>query len=66
MVEALGEPFELGGCTVSVTASVGVSFYPQDALSATDLLSEADEAMYRAKAGGKNGYCEGAGLARCQ
>ena len=62
VVEALGEPFELGGCTANVTASVGVSFYPQNALSATELLSQADEAMYRAKAGGKNGYREGAGL----
>ena len=66
VVEALGEPFVLGRCTASVTASVGVSFYPQDALSATELLSQADQAMYRAKAAGKNGYCEGAGLARCQ
>ncbi len=66
VVEALREPFVTAGNTLSVTASVGVSFYPRDGLSATDLLSQADRAMYRAKAGGKNGYREGAGLERCR
>jgi len=53
LIQALGDPFLLDGREVRVTASLGV------ALSATDtgaevLLSNADLAMYHAKAGGKN------------
>ncbi len=58
VVTALAVPFELSGGVASVTASVGVSLYPQDGTSAEGLLLRADRAMYRVKAGGKNGYCE--------
>ena len=40
-----------------LTASLGVSFYPQaDAVDADQLLRQADQAMYAAKQGGKNRY----------
>lgn len=38
----------------SVSASIGASLYPQHADDAPSLLRLADEAMYRAKAEGKN------------
>lgn len=38
----------------SITVSVGASCYPDDGLTARELLSRADDALYRAKAWGKN------------
>ena len=49
----LGEPFDLRGRSLYVTASIGVSLYPDDATDAEGLLQHADAAMYRAKAGGR-------------
>jgi diguanylate cyclase (GGDEF)-like protein/PAS domain S-box-containing protein len=52
---ALQRPFSLGEHEVVVTASVGVSLYPQDGRDCETLLKHADAAMYRAKAlGGSN------------
>ncbi len=40
-----------------ITASVGIARYPDDSLSADDLLMKSDIAMYKAKEDGKNRYC---------
>jgi diguanylate cyclase (GGDEF)-like protein/PAS domain S-box-containing protein len=40
-----------------LSVSVGIVLYPTDADNAEDLLRRADNAMYRAKQGGKNTYC---------
>lgn len=40
-----------------ITISVGIAKYPEDSLSAEDLLMKADIAMYQAKKDGKNRYC---------
>ncbi|HEV2271149.1 MAG TPA: EAL domain-containing protein [Steroidobacteraceae bacterium] len=53
LIESLGTPFSLDGREVRVTASVGVAFSAQDT-TAKALLSNADLAMYHAKAAGKN------------
>ena len=47
-------PFSIEGNTITLEMSAGISFYPQDALDAKDLIDKADEAMYRAKKSGKN------------
>jgi diguanylate cyclase (GGDEF)-like protein len=58
LLEALKQPFTLGGpegaTTLTVTASVGIA--TGDRASAGDLLRDADIAMYRAKWDGKNRY----------
>ena len=54
LVNELAEPFLLAGQHVSVTASIGVSTYPEDSIDAASLLRHADTAMYRAKAKGRN------------
>jgi len=51
---ALEEPFALGDASIRVTASVGVAFYPDDAVEARELLQNADQALFRAKANGRN------------
>jgi diguanylate cyclase (GGDEF)-like protein len=56
VVAALREPLVAEGLTLEVRASVGVSTFPRDAVSAEDLLRHADAAMYTAKGGGKDGY----------
>jgi diguanylate cyclase (GGDEF)-like protein/PAS domain S-box-containing protein len=53
LIESLGAPFSLDGREVRVTASVGVAFSAADT-TAKALLSNADLAMYHAKAAGKN------------
>lgn len=46
------------GSELHITASIGISFYPDDAASAENLLKHADVAMYNAKGQGRNGYQE--------
>ncbi|MBI4356742.1 MAG: diguanylate cyclase [Gammaproteobacteria bacterium] len=54
VLRALGEPFSIGGTEVVVGASVGIALYPQDGETATQLLRNADSALYYAKALGRN------------
>jgi diguanylate cyclase (GGDEF)-like protein len=57
LIAAAAEPFVVGGLSLRLTASVGVSSYPQAAeLDADQLLRQADQAMYQAKVAGKNRY----------
>ena len=42
-------PFRLKGHEFRITASIGISLYPQDGQDAETLLTYADIAMYRAK-----------------
>ena len=57
----LGEavrPYELpGGAQARVSASMGVSLFPDNSSDAAALIKNADTAMYSAKQAGKNGYC---------
>ena len=48
--------FLIEGFTTSVTASIGVSLYPQDGSTVEQILKNADIAMYEAKRSGKNQY----------
>lgn len=50
------EPIEFSKQMHSVSASVGIAFYPKSALNAKALIDLADNAMYKAKARGKNCY----------
>ncbi|KPM57779.1 diguanylate cyclase [Frankia sp. R43] len=51
VLQALSGPFEVGGMTLHVGASIGAALYPEHALDAQTLLQRADVAMYGAKAG---------------
>lgn len=56
ILEAFSQPFTVGNHTLEVTASIGVSVYPDDGVDAETLLRNADTAMYHAKASGRHGY----------
>lgn len=56
ILETLSEPVEVSGHEISVTASIGVSFYPRDGGDVGSLLKSADVAMYGAKRRFKNHY----------
>ncbi len=56
MLQAASEPIIAGDLTLSVSASIGVTFFPQDSGDADLLLRHADQAMYQAKQNGKNRY----------
>ncbi|MFI6289253.1 putative bifunctional diguanylate cyclase/phosphodiesterase [Streptomyces sp. NPDC051018] len=49
----LSQPYRIDGSDVRVAASIGVAF-AEPSLTPTDLMRNADLAMYRAKAGGKD------------
>ncbi len=46
---ALAEPIDLGGTIRSCSASIGLTLFPRDATQPSDLLKNADLALYRAK-----------------
>ncbi|MBY0242109.1 MAG: EAL domain-containing protein [Burkholderiaceae bacterium] len=52
--DAMRRPFPLDGHEIFVTASIGISLYPQDGQDSSSLLKFADTAMYHAKNLGKN------------
>lgn len=56
ITRALAEPCVMEGGAVSVTCSIGVAFYPIDALRSDDLLNNASLAMSAAKQLGCNQY----------
>jgi diguanylate cyclase (GGDEF)-like protein/PAS domain S-box-containing protein len=57
LLEAAAQPVHFGEDTLQVSASVGVTFYPQvEEVDADQLLRQADQAMYQAKLAGKNRY----------
>ena len=56
IVSALAAPFDLGGNTAYVSASIGIAVFPSDGADPDTLLKNADTAMYRAKEQGRNCY----------
>jgi diguanylate cyclase (GGDEF)-like protein/PAS domain S-box-containing protein len=54
--EALRTPFRIGETELYVTASLGISQFPEDAADAPTLLKNAETAMFRSKRSGPGGY----------
>lgn len=56
LLTVLRQPFALPGGEGLISASIGIAFYPA-AMDLPLLIQHADSAMYRAKEGGRNGFC---------
>lgn len=55
ILQAARTPFMVGGRELAISASVGISVFPDNGLSGAELLRHADSAMYRVKGNGRNG-----------
>lgn len=56
LLQVVAEPVDIEGQRLYVTTSIGISMSPGDGEDAETLLKNADNAMYRAKAEGRNTY----------
>ena len=56
IISRLAEPFQLGHEVVYISASIGITIYPNDADDIDALMKNADQAMYVAKGKGRNRY----------
>jgi diguanylate cyclase (GGDEF)-like protein/PAS domain S-box-containing protein len=56
LLKAAADPVTLGDVVMQVSASIGVTLYPQDASGVDQLIRHADQAMHVAKQSGKNRY----------
>ena len=56
LLHAIQSPFSIERHELNVTASIGIAIYPTDGLDKETLSKNADAAMYRAKAAGRNSY----------
>jgi diguanylate cyclase (GGDEF)-like protein/PAS domain S-box-containing protein len=56
VLDAIAEPIQIEDIHVSVSASIGVTTVPPDGQHAESLIRHADQAMYTAKAEGRNRY----------
>lgn len=54
VLKELARPFQIFTNTVQISASVGITLFPQDADTSEQLIKNADQAMYAAKIAGRN------------
>ena len=55
--KSLSQPVWIGSQTISVSASIGISAYPEHGTNVDTLLMHSDMAMYEAKRSGRAGHC---------
>ena len=56
ILQKMATPFKLGEDIAYISASIGITLYPNDGKEVDDLLKNADQAMYAAKDLGRNRY----------
>ncbi|MGG4395533.1 EAL domain-containing protein [Paenibacillus thiaminolyticus] len=56
MIEQIRLPYQLNRTEFFVTTSIGIAVYPEHGVTASELLRNADKAMYEVKKDGKNDY----------
>ena len=57
ILDGVAQPMAVEGHVLQVGVSIGIAFHPRDGTDADNLLRNADQAMYRAKALGQDSYC---------
>ncbi|MEO8630886.1 MAG: diguanylate cyclase, partial [Betaproteobacteria bacterium] len=56
LVDSISEAFHVGAQEIFVTGSIGISVFPNDGKTISELVKNADTAMYKVKEQGKNGF----------
>lgn len=56
IIKLLSRPFLINNLEIYLTASIGISFFPQDGQEIDQLIHKSDKAMYFAKHNGRNQY----------
>ncbi|WP_050577173.1 phosphodiesterase DibA [Pseudomonas cremoricolorata] len=56
VIERMKTPFNFNGHRLFISVSIGISLFPHDALTAEQLLRNADSALFKAKTSGRAGY----------
>ncbi|UVL61842.1 EAL domain-containing protein [Pseudomonas sp. B21-032] len=56
IIDGMKAPFEVDHQRLFISVSIGISLFPSDALSAEQLLRNADSALFKAKTCGRAGY----------
>lgn len=56
VLASIEEPYAIGDCRIFLSASIGISQYPQCGMDAQSLIGKADKAMYAIKQSGRHGY----------
>lgn len=56
IIEVIQKPYQLGHYKLKITTSIGITIFPRDGEDKSKLLKNADIAMYKAKALGRNNY----------
>jgi diguanylate cyclase (GGDEF)-like protein len=55
-IDSISQPLELDGQQLELSASIGIALYPDDGEDIDQLIKLADDAMYRIKKAGENGF----------
>ncbi len=56
LIQQIARPIHIENARVVISASIGISVYPENGTTAEELIRAADKAMYRIKHQGKNNY----------
>ncbi len=56
LIDSMGKTYNIASNNMHISASIGIALYPNDGLTAHELMVNADAAMYHAKELGRNGY----------
>ena len=56
LIKQIMQPIQVENIVVTVSASIGISIYPENGATAEALMRSADKAMYRIKRQGKNNF----------
>ncbi len=56
LIRQIAQPVHIAKVQVSVSASIGISLYPENGATAEELIRSADKAMYQIKHQGKNNF----------